>query len=94
MELNEKVKYLRKTNKLTQEKMAKIIGTKGSNYSRYESGEQSFTIEHIKKISSYFNVSLTYLLDDNPKEILMTEHQFKKLIEAKKIIEEIEGTTK
>ena len=44
-----KIKNLRKSHKYTQSFVAKYIGTSGPNYSRYESGERKFTIEHIKK---------------------------------------------
>ena len=45
----EKIKFLRKSNKYTQEFVAKNLETSAPNYSRYESGEWKFTIDHIKK---------------------------------------------
>lgn len=44
----EKIKFLRKSNKYTQEFVAKNPETSAPNYSRYESGEWKFTIDHIK----------------------------------------------
>ncbi len=95
MKLNEKIKYLRKINKLTQQEVAKAIGTSAPNFSRYESGERNFTIEHIKKLATFFNVSITYLLDiDDKEEILINKKQFEILIEAKNVIEELEKSLK
>ena len=87
----EKIKYLRKTNGLTQQEVAKAIGTSGPNYSRYESGEWNFTVEHIKKLASFYNVSISYLLNDEIKDnILISKEDFKKLIEASNVIMKIE----
>ena len=47
-----KIKNLRKSHKYTQNFVAKHIETSGPNYSRYESGERNFTIEHILDDSS------------------------------------------
>lgn len=91
MDTVDKLKYLRKSNNLTQEEVAKKIGTTGSNYSRYESKEQTFTIEHIKKLATLYGVTISYLLDDNnDKEILLSKEELNKLIEAKNVIEKIE----
>ncbi len=90
MNLLEKLKYLRKINGFTQEQVAKAIGTSGANYSRYENGEQNFTIQHIKKLAEYYNVSISYLFDSESKEqVLITEDQLKILIDTKKVIEDI-----
>lgn len=86
----EKIKFLRKTHKYTQEFVAKEIGTSGPNYSRYESGEWKFTIDHIKKISFLYGVSISYLLDDITDDIVITKEQFNILLRAKEVIEEIE----
>ena len=85
-----KIKNLRKSHKYTQNFVAKHIETSGPNYSRYESGERNFTIEHIKKIASLYDVSISYLLDEEDDNYIITKEQFNKLIEAKKVIEEIE----
>lgn len=91
MDTVDKLKYLRKSNNLTQEDVAKKIGTTGSNYSQYESKEQTFTIEHIKKLATLYGVTISYLLDDNnDKEILLSKEELNKLIEAKNVIEKIE----
>lgn len=90
MELREKLKYLRKLNGFTQEKVAKAIGTSAPNYSRYESGEWNFTIEHVKKLANFYNVSINYLFDlEDKKEILITPEQLETLIQTKKVIEDI-----
>lgn len=87
MKTLEKIKYLRKSKKLTQNEVARAIGTSGPNYSRYESGEWNFTIEHIKKLASFYDVSISYLLDDeNKNEILISKEDYQKLKEASDVI--------
>lgn len=87
----EKIKFLRKSNKYTQEFVAKNLGTSAPNYSRYESGERKFTIDHIKNLAKLYNVSLSYLLDDNSNSIAISQQDFEKLKEAKNVIEKIEN---
>lgn len=92
----EKIKFLRKTHKLTQEKIANILGTSAPNYSRYESGEWKFTIEHVKKLASYYKVSIAYLLDDEETTnlILITQEDYNKLKEASDVIIKIDKLIK
>lgn len=91
MDTVDKLKYLRKMNKYTQDEVAKKIGTSGSNYSRYESKEQTFTIDHIKKLALLYGVTVSYLLDnDDKQEIILSKEDLNKLIEAKNVIEKIE----
>lgn len=93
MKTLEKIKYLRKSKGLTQNEVAKAIGTSGPNYSRYESGERNFTIEHIKKLASYYDVSISYLLDEEEKnEILISKDDYEKLKEASDVIIKIGKT--
>lgn len=87
MDALEKIKFLRKTNKLTQAQVATAIGISGPNYSRYESGEWNFTIKHILKLAHFYNVSVSYLLNENEKdEITISLNDYKKLKEASDVI--------
>lgn len=58
-----RLKELRITNKLSQEKFAEKLGMKQQQYSRYEVGKNEIPIEHIKKVCIVFNVSADWLLE-------------------------------
>lgn len=85
----EKIRYLRFMNKYTQSDVADKIGIGRSNYCQYESGKWNFTIEHIKKIATLYNVSISYLVDDNVSDINITKSDLEKLIEASEVINKI-----
>ena len=91
METLEKIKYLRKQSKKTQNEVAKAIGTSGPNYSRYESGEWKFTIEHIKALAKLYNVSISYLVNEDNNDIVISKDQLDILIKAKNVISDIES---
>lgn len=55
----QKIKDLRKTKKLTQEDMAKILGyTSAKGYHDIESGRIKLKIEHLQKISNEFHIPI------------------------------------
>lgn len=59
-----KLVELRKTRKLTQADVAKILGYETSKgYYELESGKTSLKVEHIEKLSNYFNVTPAYFFD-------------------------------
>lgn len=60
--LNERIVKLRKLRKITQEELAKKIGSTRSALSQYEIGTRSPDYETLKKIADYFEVSTDYLL--------------------------------
>ena len=53
---------LRKEQRLTQDDLAKIIGSNKRNISNYEVGRSSPNINLLKKMATYFNVSIDYLV--------------------------------
>lgn len=58
----DRLKQLRKQNKLTQIELAKIFNITQTALSRLETGETVATEEIIVKSSIFFNVSTDYLL--------------------------------
>ncbi|MCP3026645.1 helix-turn-helix transcriptional regulator [Halobacillus sp. A5] len=57
----DKLKKLRKKNKLSQSEMAELLGMKSLYpYHRKESGNQPFKAEEIIEIANYFNVEIEY----------------------------------
>ena len=63
-ELNYKrIKMLRLKRKLTQTSIAKLLNISQPTYSKIERLKTNITIEHLNKLSNYYNVSLDYLLN-------------------------------
>lgn len=60
--LIEKLRDLREDNDLTQENVAKLLGTSQTMYARYERGANELPIRHLKKLCEIYNVSADYLL--------------------------------
>ena len=57
------LKQLRKSEKLTQEQLAKILNVAKTTYCGYELGTSEPTIETLIKLADFYNVSLDYLVD-------------------------------
>ena len=64
MALGDKLLKLRKERKLSQEKLARLIGTSGPIIGRYERGEMVPSVEVASKLADVFDVTLDYLADD------------------------------
>lgn len=63
-----RIKELRKKNKITQTELAKGIGSSTQAISMYEKGERNPKIDKIQSLADFFNVSVEYLmgLSDQP----------------------------
>ena len=60
--LSERLKELRKSKKMTQKQMAEALQITLRQYQRYESGNQTTTLENLIKMADFFGVSLDYLV--------------------------------
>lgn len=67
MELAEKLVFLRKETKVSQLKLAELMGVSRQAVSRWETGIAVPTIENLKYLSNLYNVTLDYLLLDDDK---------------------------
>ena len=65
MTISERIKYLRKAKKITQEELAKIINVERSSVAKYETGTTP-SMEILIRIANYFNVTVDYLLGNSP----------------------------
>jgi transcriptional regulator with XRE-family HTH domain len=65
-----RLKILRKRKGLTQDNIAKIIGTTQSNYGKYELNQQEPDIGTLCRIADYYGVSLDYLCDHDTDTLL------------------------
>ena len=60
-ELGERLRILRESVKLSQVKMADLLGVKQSSINRYEQGQFAPSLETLVKYADYFDVSMDYL---------------------------------
>lgn len=67
----DKIRSLREDNDLTQEQVAKYLGTSQTMYARYERGANELPVRHLKKLCELYNVSSDYILDiiTDPKRV-------------------------
>ncbi len=77
MILNERIRQLRITNKLTSKEFSDIFNISHSSVSLYESGKRTPSISLIVKIAEYFNVSTDYLLGITDTPHSLTSYQNK-----------------
>ncbi|MEI2368734.1 helix-turn-helix domain-containing protein [Niallia circulans] len=94
--LQDRLKELRKANKLTQANVADFLGISESAYGYYEQGRNEPSLSSIKKLAEKYNVSTSYLLGETDKinnlskvkvsgtEINLTEEEYKIFEELKK----------
>ena len=60
-EVAERLRFLRESVKLSQVKMAEIVGVKQSSLNRYELNQASPTFETLTRYADYFDVSMDYI---------------------------------
>lgn len=58
----ERLKELRKTNKITQEQLAKALNVYQSRITRWEQGINEPSIEILKQLAKELNTSIDYLV--------------------------------
>ena len=90
-EVAERLRYLRESVKLSQVKMAEVVGVKQSSLNRYELNQASPTFETLTRYADYFDVSMDYLFGrtDNPQgklyeykpKIEQTDPEMKKFVQ-------------
>lgn len=62
MEYRKRLHDLRIDNDLRQEDIAKLLNITGQAYGMYENGKRSLPIEHLIKLSKFYNVTSDYIL--------------------------------
>lgn len=90
-EVVERLRYLRESVKLSQVKMAEVVGVKQSSLNRYELNQASPTFETLTRYADYFDVSMDYIFGrtDNPQgklyeykpKIEQTDPEMKKFVQ-------------
>lgn len=67
--MENRLKHLRKEQKISQADMAKLIDVTPQAYSRYELGQRELGYEMLCKLADYFNVSVDYLIGHEKKAV-------------------------
>lgn len=60
--IQERLRGLREDHDLSQEDIARLLGTSQTMYSRYERGATDIPTRHLVVLCDFFNVSSDYLL--------------------------------
>lgn len=60
-----RLKELRKSKRMTQAEVAKIVGIGQSGYSFWESGRSKIDNESLTKLANFYNVTVDYLLGED-----------------------------
>ena len=63
----DRLRILRENGKLSQEKMAPLVGMKQSSINRYENNQSDPSLETLLRYADYFDVSLDYIFGRTDK---------------------------
>ena len=64
----EKIRGLREDNDLTQEQIARVLGTSQTMYARYERGANEMPLRHVVTLCKFYNISADDLLGTAPDQ--------------------------
>ena len=70
MNIGNKIKFLRKKNKLTQKQLAQVLDTSASTIGMYEQNRREPDIDTIIKMCIKFRVSPDYLLEKEERFVI------------------------
>lgn len=99
--LGQRIQEVRKSRKLTQDKMAELIGIEPTNFSKIETGKNYPTSENLQKIADALCVEVhelfefdedknSILLDKIYKRIEVHKNNKQKLVELYKILQALD----
>lgn len=63
----ERLKSLRNERKILQKEVASYLGIDRTTYVKYETGASEPSIEILRKLATFFSVSVDYLVGENEK---------------------------
>lgn len=66
-ELHERIRGLREDHDLSQEALARILGTSQTMYSRYERGVTELPVRHLVALCAFYHISADALLGISPE---------------------------
>ena len=62
MKVSEKIRYLRKSENITQKELGEKLGITGHNVFDWEKGKGEPSLDMLKKLADFFGVSVGYLV--------------------------------
>lgn len=67
----QRLKDLREDRDMTQEQVARILGTAREQYNKYELGKQEIPFHHVITLARYYNVTIDYIagVKENPDRL-------------------------
>ena len=67
----QRLRDLREDKDMTQEQVAKILGTAREQYNKYELGKQEIPFHHVIALAKFYNVTIDYIanLKESPKKL-------------------------
>ena len=57
-----RIRDLREDNNMNQTQIAQLLGIQQNSYSQIESGKNNLQIDHLIKLSKFYNTSTDYIL--------------------------------
>ena len=90
---SKKLKELRLRNDLTQEQLARKLDITRRTYIYYETGRKYPSVDLLTRISKFFNVSISFLIDEQNESIADAQAQEDICVNlrAKQLVKEISG---
>jgi transcriptional regulator with XRE-family HTH domain len=77
------LKKIRKDRGFTQEYLSKILDVSESTYSRYESKLRKLDADVLTRLSSFYNLSIDYILGNIDEPVTLDELRFLKDLKEK-----------
>lgn len=74
MKANEKIRFFREQQNLTQEQMANQLGLSTNGYANLERGETRLNVERLEQIANVLGVDVTELMTNDEKNTIMFYH--------------------
>lgn len=84
------LKELRKSKNLTTTELAKLIHVSKRTIENYESGKTNPDYDTLKKLATFYNVTVDFVLGNENNVIFISEKEYQELLNVKKIIQNIE----
>jgi len=88
MSFGKRLQEARKSKNVSQEELARFLGTKGPVIGRYERDEMKPSIEVAAKMAGYLDVSLDFLVGKT--ELQLDQKTVSRIVEVQKLPQEIQ----
>ena len=90
MKFKEKLVYLRKQKKWSQQELSDQVGVQITHISRLENGKSQPSVELLRKIAQAFGVTMDYLVDEEAEEASPVTIKNKSLAKKLELLEHLD----